>query len=98
MLTQWLEIKARGCCRHVFLVKVIKQFFIEIFAKRYSVYKDKLNCDTTLIAKYMYVLTYVCVCVTVSKIIKHIDTKNCRAYYNKSRTNRLNFGLIWINI
>ncbi len=20
MLTQWLEIKARGCCRHVFLV------------------------------------------------------------------------------
>ena len=23
MLTQWLEIKARGCCRHVFLVIVI---------------------------------------------------------------------------
>ena len=24
MLTQWLEIKARGCCRHVFLVIIIK--------------------------------------------------------------------------
>ena len=23
MLTQWLEIKARGCCMHVFLVKLI---------------------------------------------------------------------------
>ncbi len=25
MLTQWLEIKARGCCRHVFLVSFIVQ-------------------------------------------------------------------------
>ncbi len=23
MLTQWLEIKARGCCRHVFLVSKV---------------------------------------------------------------------------
>ncbi len=34
-------------------------------------------------------------CMYVSKIIKRIDAKMCRAYDNKPRTNRINFALIW---